>query len=316
LKGDKEIEVIFMNSVIFKRRLRPLTAIVLFSFLLVLLAACGDSSVTATPAPPSNTSGATTTAQTAASTTQAATTAVDTTAPGATSANTTAPATATTPATSTTTPSASSGTGTGTTAKSKKALDTARGTVDSFDSSAGTLAVKETNGQTADFNTAKATIVGVSKLSLADFSQLSLTNKTVEFSALPGSDGSYTPTALTVLDQPAMPNAAKGSKANATKTKKAGATGNAMPTPAATAGTAAADRVVLHNVTVSGNTLTGTSASGTSVTVNLNDTTTLNQRVDEKPSDLAAGEKLAVDYRPQGKKATGPANAVAIVIEK
>jgi len=162
-------------------------------------------------------------------------------------------------------------------------------------------------------------VVAVSKLSLADFSGLSFTGKTVEFNAQPGTDGSYSPTSLTVVDQTAMANNVKGTKgtsagtsAKAPKTKKAGATA-ATTTPGATS---TSDRVVLQNVTVSGDTLTGTTATGTSVTVHLNDATTLNQRVAEKPSDLTAGDKLTVDFRAQGKKATGPANALAIVIEK
>jgi hypothetical protein len=283
---------------------------ILGPFLMVLtavtLVACGDTP-TATPAPVATTAAASTTAAAAGSN-------------STTAASNSGAAPSGTPG---------AGTGRGQGGGFGGGFNVVTGTVQTYDSTSKSLTVQESSGTSQTFDASNAVINKNSKLALADLSKENLANDLIQITGEKGSDGTYTATAVSLTDTASMANNGgfPGAGANGTpRGNGAGANGtpgagrrNANGTPGANSGPGAGgfgggNRLILRSATLSGNTLTGTDQTGASVTVNLSDSTNITLRTGDTATDLTAGAKISVNFRPAQNN--GPVSAVAITIEQ
>lgn len=217
------------------------------------------------------------------------------------------------------------------------------GTVASYDATAKSLTVKAADGTSQTFDATNASISKNQKISIADLGKLTLSSEIVQVTGEKAADGTYSATALLLADQNMFggngafpgangtpgagrgngafngtPGAGRGNGANGTPGAGRGANG----TPGAgfgggfggPNGAANGNRLMVRNATVSGNTLTGTDMTGAAVTVNLTDSTQITHRVADTATDLAAGQKISVNFRAGQNNAAN--TAVAITIEQ
>jgi hypothetical protein len=140
-------------------------------------------------------------------------------------------------------------------------------------------------------------------------------------------DGSYSASALTIIDQasmlaafgPSSPLGNNGNGANgngngngrgAAPNAGSSAAANGNPGGGAGRGPAPNGTIQVLRGTLSGTKLTGTDISGAPITVNLTDSTALVKLIAGSQDDLKAGTKVSVIYRPGTNN--GPATAAVI----
>jgi hypothetical protein len=181
------------------------------------------------------------------------------------------------------------------------------GTIDKYDTTAKTLTIKKSDGSTVTFTATNARIVKSQKISTQDLSAaLGTSGVRVSVMGQQASDGTYTAQNITVSDATTMDNGTPpaGGPMNGTPpaggpkngTPRAGGPGGGTP-PAGMNGTPPANgmrRIMLQNAKVQDNQLTGTDQAGKTITVKLNDTTTIFKETTGTANDLKAGQNVSV----------------------
>jgi hypothetical protein len=188
-------------------------------------------------------------------------------------------------------------------------LQSASGTIGSYDASAKTLTVKLSDGSTQTFDASNARIMKSQKITQAQLSTaLGTSGTSVMVVGQQGSDGTYTAQALVVSDA-ANAGAAGG---NGPRGGAPNGTPGARPGGGQGAGAGAGGRVVLQNAKLQNNQLVGTDQGGKSVTVNLSSSTTFMQQTTGSASDLTAGQTVTVNGGPAQSSGTATARTITV----
>lgn len=200
------------------------------------------------------------------------------------------------------------------------------GTITSFDTTAKSLIVAGADGATQTFNVLPSSRINKPvKIDLTELGTLANGTNNIMVMGQKAADGSYSASALTIIDQASMlaafgPSSPLGNNGNGANGNGNGrgaapnagspAAANGNPGGGAGRGPAPNGTIQVLRGTLSGTKLTGTDISGAPITVNLTDSTALVKLIAGSQDDLKAGTKVSVIYRPGTNN--GPATAAVI----